>query len=82
MGKIARKHVEGRTKEERIKVRKKLGPLKSLTVQPSTRIRYEKALTKFSSCLTSEGLSLPRAKIHLDAVVSDYIEAVHLPQTH
>ena len=76
MGKIAKKHVEGRTKEERIKVRKQLGPLKGLTVQPGTRARYDKALEKFSSWLQREGLSLPTAKIHLDAVVSDYVESL------
>ena len=74
MGKVTKKHVEGRTKDDRKKVRKQLGPLKGLTVQPSTRARYDKALAKFSSWLQMEGLSLPRSKLHLDALVSDYIE--------
>ncbi len=76
MGKVAKKHVEGRTKEDRIKVRKKLGPLKNLTVQPGTRSRYEKALAKFSSWLKVEGFILPHSKLHIDSLVSDYVESL------
>ena len=46
MGKVTR-HVEGRTKDQRAKVRKNLGSLKQLTVQPETRARYEAARKKF-----------------------------------
>ena len=43
MGKVAKRHVEGRTKSERVAVRKKLGPLQNLTVQSRTKTRYERA---------------------------------------
>ena len=37
------RHLEGRSKEDRARIRKTLGKLKDLTVQLRTRIRYEKA---------------------------------------
>ena len=74
MGKKGAKVVEARTKEERKKVRKKLGTLKSLTVQPRTKARYEDALQKFFDFLAREGLSLPKKKGALDDLVGDYLE--------
>ncbi len=73
MGKVA-KHLEGRTREERIRTRKERGTLKQLTVQPSTRARYDKALEKFASYLRWEKILLPTNKSDLDFVVSDYLE--------
>lgn len=47
-GKMTPKRVlEARAKEERITSRRRLGSLKQLTVQPSTRARYDRALEKF-----------------------------------
>lgn len=74
MGKVGQKHVEGRTREERIKVRKKLGKLSTLTVQQSTRKRYDSALSQFTKFLVSKDLTLPSRKDHLDHLVSDYVE--------
>ena len=68
------KHVEGRTKEQRAKVRKNLGSLKQLTVQPKTRARYEAARKRFYRFLSNENLALPRKRDHLDAILAEYID--------
>lgn len=74
MGKVGKVHVEGRSKEERIKVRKTLGKLSNLTVQPSTRKRYDKALSLLGDYLKAEKLSLPKERFLLDPVLGDYLE--------
>lgn len=74
MGKVGRKHVEGRTREERIKVRKQLGKLSQLTVQESTRKRYNNALAEFNNFLHNKRLDLPTRKADLDHLVADYVE--------
>ncbi len=74
MGKVTKLHVEGRTREERISVRKHLGKLSQLTVQASTRKRYNNALSEFSSFLQKRNLDLPSRKDTLDRMVSDYVE--------
>ena len=74
MGKVAKRHVEGRTREARIAVRKKLGPLHTLTVQNRTKQRYEKARQGFYSFLKHEEIPLPKRRSDLDALVSEYIE--------
>eukprot|EP00438_Fugacium_kawagutii_P001214 Skav223410 [mRNA] locus=scaffold350:129381:138122:- [translate_table: standard] len=74
MGRKVTPHVEGRSKQERQAIRKQLGPLKSLTVQPRTRDRYNKALAKFFSYLKERDCQLPRQRAHLDGVVADYLE--------
>ena len=51
--------VEGRTKQERIEQRKKLGTLQSLTVQPATKKRYDIALNRFLDFLKDEGIAIP-----------------------
>lgn len=66
--------VEGRSKQERIKVRKQLGSLKSLTVQPSTRKRYNNAFNDFFAWLKEEHLEIPRKKEHMDGLVAEYLE--------
>ena len=73
MGKVV-KHVEGRTKDQRAKVRKSLGSLKQLTVQPKTRARYEAARKKFYDFLSKEGLQLPRQRDDLDMILAEYID--------
>ena len=66
--------IEGTTQARRAKDRQRLGTLRQLTVQPSTRARYEKALAKFLGFLKAEGLELPRRREHLDPLVMEYIE--------
>ena len=73
MGKVAR-HVEGRTKEQRAKVRKRLGSLKHLTVQPKTRSRYEAARKKFYDFLAMERIVLPTRREVLDNILAEYID--------
>ena len=73
MGKKGAKVIEGRS-QQRIKVRKQLGTLKGLTVQPRTRERYQACLDKFVDWLAGEGLVLPKRAQAMDSVVSDYPE--------
>ena len=73
MGKVA-KHLEGRTKEQRAKVRKKLGSLKQLTVQPKTRARYEAARKKFYDFLHKESIQIPSKRDKLDAILAEYVD--------
>ena len=74
MGKIAKRHVEGRTKQDRVAIRKKLGPLHALTVQSRTKQRYESARQGFYQFLKHENLELPRRRQDLDNLVCEYIE--------
>ena len=74
MGKKKAKVLEGRTREERIHVRKNLGSLKSLTVQPRTKQRYNEALGHFFAYLKEENLTLPKKRDAIDPLVSDYVE--------
>ena len=74
MAKSAKKVVEGRSKQQRQQVRKSLGKLKDLTVQPRTRQRYDHSLRQFLDWLTREGLSLPKKASQMDHLVSDYLE--------
>ena len=67
-------HLEGRSQEERIEQRRQLGTLRSLTVQPATRKRYDKALDRFLQFLRFEGLTLPKRKELLDGLASEYLE--------
>lgn len=66
--------MEARTKEQRKVIRKKMGSLKSLTVQPGTKERYNQSLQQFFAYLRREGLSLPRKREMLDGIVADYLE--------
>ena len=75
MGKVT-KHLEGHSREQRIKVRRELGKLKDLTVQSPTRKRYNRALELFGVYLKDHHLVLPRDIASLDPLVSDYIEHV------
>ena len=65
---------EAQTKEGRKKQRKELGSLRSLTVQPKTKARYQQGLDRFFQYLNSEGLQLPQKRDHMDHLVSDYLE--------
>lgn len=69
-----RKILEGADPSERAKMRRELGTLKSLTVQPATKRRYDKASEQFFSFLKTEGLLLPTRKDQLDPLVCEYVE--------
>ena len=73
MGKV-KVHVEGRSKESRAQVRKELGSLKFLTVQPKTRARYDKARNLFYAFLQREGLEIPSSREQLDGLLGEYLE--------
>ena len=72
MGKKGLKIIQGQTKEGRKQLRKSLGTLKSLTVQPRTKVRYAEGLEEFFTYLEKEGLVLPTKRQEMDAVVGDY----------
>ena len=74
MGKVGKIHLDGKTASERQKIRRELGSLRNLTVQPRTRARYDKALEKFWSFLRQEDLQLPKQAAMLDGMLSEYIE--------
>lgn len=73
-GLMPKRHLEGKTKEERVNTRSKLGPLRTLTVQPATRARYDKALQQFFTFLTNQDIPLPKERYRMDAIASDYVE--------
>ena len=73
---MPKRHLEGRSEEARAKIRKQIGTLKRLTVQPVTRQRYAQARSDFYTWLRQENLALPRSAYHIDLVVSDYLEAL------
>ena len=73
---MPKRHLEAATEVGRAKMRKQLGTLKSLTVQPVTRERYKNARDQFYEWLRTEGLRLPTSAIQMDLVVSDYLEAL------
>ena len=50
------------------------GSLRSLTVQPKTKKRYEAALKQFFQFLQFENLVLPSQRSKMDDLVSDYVE--------
>ena len=74
MAKSKKQVKEARAKEGRKKVRKNMGTLKSLTVQPVTQRRYTESLNQFFDYLQREGLRLPQVRDHMDSLVSDYLE--------
>lgn len=74
MGKIGKRVLEGQTREDRQKVRKQLGSLRSLTVSEKTRSRYDVASSKFFGWLDENELTLPRKREQLDGLLAEYIE--------
>ena len=66
--------IEGRTQKERKRLRQQMGSLKSLTVQPATKARYQLALDKFLLFLKHNGMQLPRQRAQLDHYTSEYLE--------
>ena len=65
---------EAQTKEGRKQERKGLGTLRSRTVQPQTKARYQQGLDRFFDYLKTENLSLPSKRDKLNSIVSDYLE--------
>eukprot|EP00435_Cladocopium_sp_Y103_P065397 s327_g27.t1 len=51
-----------------------MGSLRSLTLQPRTRIRYDKAKKRFYDFLENNNLDLPKQRAALDSLVCDYLE--------
>ena len=51
-----------------------MGSLKSLTIQPRTRIRYDKAKDRFYDFLTLNHLDLPKNKNAMDGILCEYLE--------
>ena len=68
--------LEGSTQEERAKIRRQMGSLRQLTVQPATRRRYDKAVDRFLDFLKKENMTLPGSKAKLDPIVCDYLEVL------
>ena len=66
--------VKSQTKQGRKEPRKKMGTLKSLTVQPRTKECYQAGLQRFYAYLQKEGLLLPYKHDLMDPLVADYIE--------
>eukprot|EP00438_Fugacium_kawagutii_P001490 Skav202536 [mRNA] locus=scaffold2011:198967:205206:- [translate_table: standard] len=73
---MGKRLLEATEPEERAKQRQRLGTLRSLTVQPATRRRYDLALQGFLTYLRQEGLVLPTNKLHVDSLVSDFLEVL------
>lgn len=73
-GAMPKRHLEAATPEARATMRKKLGTLKQLTFQPTTRARYDQSLTIFFKFLKSINRELPPTAAQLDLLVSDYLE--------
>ena len=71
---MPKRHLEAPTQESRAQARKSLGTLKSLTVQPITRVRYQQSLEQFFQYLKDEHLLMPAHHRELDTVASDYLE--------
>ena len=76
MDSMPKRHLEASTATERAKQRQQLGSLRSLTVQPVTRQRYDKARQDFYKWLQREKLLLATTAFQLDLQVSDYLEAL------
>lgn len=71
---MPKRQLEAKSREDRAKIRKQMGPLRSSTVQPVTRQRYDSAKQMFFKYLDDEKLILPTSSSALDVIVADYIE--------
>ena len=60
--------------EDRQRIRKQMGSLKSLTLQPRTRARYDKAKQKFYTFLADNNVDLPHQRSAMDALLCHYLE--------
>ena len=73
-GAMPKRHLEGPTPKARAHMRRQLGTLKQLTVQPTTCARYNQSLNDFFEYLKDARQVLPPSSTALDLVVSDYLE--------
>ena len=73
MGKV-KTIIQGRTKQDRKANRKALGPLRSITVAPKTRARYDSALRQFYLFAKLYRRRVPDEPSALDSLFSEYIE--------
>eukprot|EP00438_Fugacium_kawagutii_P027558 Skav207077 [mRNA] locus=scaffold1909:466964:476771:+ [translate_table: standard] len=64
----------GNVQPDRAAQRRKLGSLRDLTVQPATKRRYNLATEAFFTYLRSAGLTLPKEKHTMDALLCDFLE--------
>ena len=71
---MGKRLLEGVNPADRAQKRQKLGKLSELTVQPSTRIRYDGAIDAFLTFLNHNSLSLPSQRDRLDPLVCEFIE--------
>ena len=66
--------LEARTPAARAQQRQTLGTLRELTVQPATKMRYNKAVDGFLLYLRENHLELPTKRDKVDPLICDYIE--------
>ena len=71
---MPKRHLEAATPAARAKIRRQLGTLKELTVQPTTRARYDAAINQFLVFLKRNALQLPKERSRLDPLICDYLE--------
>ena len=71
---MGKRILEGSNPTERANKRRALGTLRQLTVQPSTKARYQKAIDSFLLFLRTNSLVLPTQRERLDPLVCDFLE--------
>ena len=65
---------EASTKEERARQRRSLGPLRNLTVQPATKIRYDLALKRLLAWMRDCRMLFPSSAEQVDGALCAYLE--------
>ena len=71
---MPKRRLEGMTQQARAKVRKQLGTLQQLTVQPATKARYDKAVDCSLHFLKQNHLGLPSQRQALAPLLCEYLE--------
>ena len=71
---MPKRFLEAATPAERAIRRQRMGTLRELTVQPSTRQRYSRAIDQFLAFLNQNNLVLPKSRDRLDPMVCDFLE--------
>ena len=74
MAKVKARVLEGRSKGDRKRQRKALGPLKGLTVSSKTQARYKNARDRFYDFPHRNQIEIPTKRDRFDSLVSEYIE--------
>ena len=65
---------EASTKAERARQRRSLGPLRNLTVQPATKIRYDLALKRLLAWMRDCRMLFPSSAEQVDGALCAYLE--------